>query len=26
VALEGEADLNVRSAADDSELLVFDLP
>ncbi|MGZ3362329.1 MAG: pirin family protein, partial [Xanthobacteraceae bacterium] len=26
VALEGEADLNVTSAADDSELLVFDLP
>lgn len=26
VALEGEADLNVTSAADDSEFLVFDLP
>jgi len=25
-ALEGEADLNVTSAADDSEFLVFDLP
>ena len=26
VALEGEADLNVTSAADGSEFLVFDLP